>query len=146
MKAIFLDGPRSVGVGELPMPEPGKDEVLLQVSAVGICGSDLHYYLAGGIGSEVISRPFVPGHEFSARLLNNDTGLNLPGGQLVAVDPASPCGKCEWCLAGYENLCPNVIFAGAPPYNGAMAEFYAAKRSRLFSVPENISQIGRAHV
>lgn len=139
MNAIFLEGPRSVRVGELPMPEPRGDELLLQISAVGICGSDLHYYLKGGIGSDIIKEPFVPGHEFSARLLQDDAELNLSAGQLVAVDPASPCGKCEWCLSGYENLCPDVIFAGAPPHHGAMTEFYCAGRSRLFPVPENIS-------
>ena len=68
------------------------------------------------------------GHEFSA-VVNDERGeeFGLPPGTLVAVDPAEPCDRCEWCMHGYTNLCPNVRFAGTAPVPGALREFYHAR-------------------
>ncbi|HVJ35048.1 MAG TPA: zinc-binding dehydrogenase [Terriglobia bacterium] len=136
MRAAFIHGIRDVRIGELPDPVVPSDEVLLDVAAVGICGSDLHYYLEGAIGAATIRQPFVPGHEFSCRVAEDRPDLNLKKGQLVAVDPARPCGHCEWCHASYPNLCPNVQFTGAPPFHGALTQRLTAYPYQIFSLPE----------
>jgi len=117
------------------------DEVLLEVAAVGLCGSDLHYYKDGGIGAARIAEPFVPGHEFSGFLVEDLEELGLARGTLVAVDPNKACGHCEWCHAGHPNLCPNVEFIGAPPFNGAMTSKIWVPKSQLVSLPASIDPL-----
>lgn len=138
-KAAYIHGVRDVRVGETDLPEIMPGSVLLDVCAVGICGSDLHYYKDGGIGGAVINQPFVPGHEFSARLCADIEPLGLSRGQLVAVDPAKSCHRCEWCRKGYHNLCPNVVFLGAPPVDGALTHQIAAPAASLFPLPQNMT-------
>ncbi len=138
MQAAFIRGIRTVEIGEMQRPVPREDELLVQVEAVGICGSDLHYYLEGSIGAQVVVEGFVPGHEFAGRVVDAGAGdLGIAPGTLVAVDPATPCGRCEWCHRGHVNLCPNVVFKGAPPHQGAMAGFIAVRPDALFPVPES---------
>ncbi|MGK9167319.1 alcohol dehydrogenase catalytic domain-containing protein [Inquilinus limosus] len=139
MRAAFLHGIRDIRLGELELPAREPGDVLLTVSAVGLCGSDLHYYLEGGIGAAQVRRPFVPGHEFAARLAEDRPDLGLAAGQLVAVDPARPCGRCEWCHRGHHNLCPDTVFAGAPPQNGAMTERITARPDQILAVPERFT-------
>jgi L-iditol 2-dehydrogenase len=142
MRAAYIHGIRDLRVGDKAIPEPAANEVLLSVSAVGVCGSDLHYYKEGGIGSAIISQPFVPGHEFAGRVIEDRPDLGLKAGQLVAVDPAKPCGHCEWCERGQVNLCPNVEFMGAPPKtHGAMTELISAVPSQIFPVPDNFTDV-----
>jgi L-iditol 2-dehydrogenase len=141
MRAVFIHAARDLRLGTLPRPTPQEGELLLAVRAVGICGSDLHYYLEGGIGEARIAAPLVLGHEFAARVAD-ESGLawNLPPGTLVAVDPARPCGRCEWCRAGHPNLCPGVRFAGSPPdQHGALTEYVVAPPEALFPVPPTFS-------
>tara|TARA_B110000208_G_scaffold180118_1_gene229536 strand:- start:577 stop:1707 length:1131 start_codon:yes stop_codon:yes gene_type:complete len=118
------------------------DGVLLAVEAVGICGSDLHYYRDGGIGSATIASSgngrFVPGHEFSARLVEDVAGLGARGDR-VAVDPARPCGRCEWCARAQVNLCPSVHFTGAPPVGGAMTPLVRVAAAQCYRVPAAFS-------
>ncbi len=133
MRAARLHGVRDIRVEEAPRPERAEDEVLLRVRAIGVCGSDLHYYLEGGIGTDKPTEPFTLGHEFAGEVVE---GGDLPPGTLVAVDPARPCGHCEWCHEGYPNLCPNVQFNGVPPYQGAMAEFITARPEELIELPK----------
>jgi L-iditol 2-dehydrogenase len=133
MRAARLYGPRDLRVDTVDDPVTAPGEYLLRVRAVSVCGSDLHYYLEGGIGSAQVREPFTPGHEFAAEVVAGPDGL-APG-TLVAVDPARPCGYCEWCHAGHPNLCPNVVFTGAPPYPGALSEYIGAPASTLFAVP-----------
>lgn len=133
MKAVRLHGVRDLRIDEVPPPQRSEGEVLLKVRAVGVCGSDLHHYLEGAIGSTQAQAPFVLGHEFAAEVVE---GGELPPGTIVAVDPSRPCGACEWCLAGHSNLCPHVRFAGVPPRPGALAEFVTARPEELVPVPE----------
>ncbi|HUT17923.1 MAG TPA: alcohol dehydrogenase catalytic domain-containing protein, partial [Anaerolineae bacterium] len=76
MKAARLYGPHEMRVDEVPVPEPGHGQVLLQVLSVGVCGSGVHYYLDGGIGDDKVKEPFVIGHEFSARVSALGPGVN----------------------------------------------------------------------
>jgi L-iditol 2-dehydrogenase len=133
VRAARLHGVRDLRVEHVPDPEPGPDEVLLAVKAVGVCGSDLHHYLEGAIGSLRSPEPFVLGHEFAAEVVE---GGSLAPGTLVAVDPNRACGACEWCREGHTNLCPHVRFAGVPPYPGALADYVTARTDELVVLPE----------
>src|SRR5207237_569372 len=81
-------------------PPLGRGEVLLAVTAVGICGSDLHYYREGGLGGLVADAPLILGHEFAARVEAVGAGVSLPVGTRVAVAPGRSCGRCGSCLGG----------------------------------------------
>jgi L-iditol 2-dehydrogenase len=138
-RALYLHGPYDARVGGSNLREGAPDETLLRVAAVGICGSDLHYYKDGGIGSTVIAAPFIPGHEFGGWLEDDVEERALPRGSLVAVDPNRACGRCAFCLRGHTNLCPNVEFIGAPPFDGAMAERLWVPKELLVPLPSDFS-------
>src|SRR5262245_34243833 len=103
MRVARLHGRGDLRVHEEERPAPGPGETRVRVQAVGVCGSDLHWYAEGGIGRGRVTRPFVLGHEF---------GGVTEDGRTVAVDPAVPCEACERCREGHANLCPEVRFAG----------------------------------
>jgi L-iditol 2-dehydrogenase len=113
-----------------PKPVAGAGEELLRVKAVGICGSDLHWYNEAGIGDAKLEHPLIIGHELAA--LTNS-------GERVAVDPAIACGTCEYCLKGFNNLCPEVIFAGHGSHDGALREFMAWPKDHLYPLSDSIS-------
>lgn len=139
MRATFIHGIRDVRLGEVEPPRPREGMVTIQVAGCGICGSDLHYYLEGGIGAAQVRDPFVPGHEFAGWVVDDHPGLGLSRGQLVAVDPAHACGRCEWCHRGHVNLCPSVEFLGAPPLHGAMVERLAVHPDQVVPLPPGFS-------
>jgi len=137
--AAFIHGVKDIRVEPFYPLTAGNDEVTVDVASVGICGSDLHYYKDGGIGSALIKKPFVPGHEFSATLQQDIETLGLKKGQLVAVDPALPCHTCEWCHRGHHNLCPNVVFLGAPPNHGALTQNIVVPAQSIIVLPATMS-------
>ena len=143
-EALCLHGARDARVQPLELREGRPHETLLDVAAVGICGSDLHYYKDGGIGSARIMAPFVPGHEFGGYLCEDVPELGLKRGALVAVDPNRSCGQCEWCLAGHCNLCPKVEFIGAPPFDGAMTNRIWVPKSQVVPLPEAMGALEAA--
>ena len=107
MMALRLHDVRDLRLHEEAVPTPGADEVLVRVTAVGLCGSDRHWYEEGGIGDAALTQPLVLGHEFVGVV---ETGART--GERVALDPAIPCGRCGPCVAGEENLCIACRFAG----------------------------------
>ena len=136
-----MDVLRLHGMGDLrlhsePIPHPAAGEVLLRVTSVGICGSDLHWLEEAGIGDAQISRPLVLGHEFSA-VVESPTSALI--GQRVAVDPAIPCQECEFCLDGDPNLCIQLHFAGHGKDDGALRQYLAWPERCLYPLPESIS-------
>ena len=137
-RAVFLHGVRDVRVGSYDNPTR-LGPVGIDVAAVGICGSDLHYYKDGGIGSAVIREPFVPGHEYAGWLTEDLPEKGLTRGTLVAVDPALPCGQCEFCHAGRHNICPNTQFTGAPPIHGALTDRIHVAPQQVFAVPDGMT-------
>lgn len=138
-RALYLHGAYDARVAPFNLREGRPGETLLEVAAVGLCGSDLHYFKDGGIGSAVIRAPFVPGHEFGGILCEPVDELGLDRGTLVAVDPNKACGQCEWCRQGHENLCPNVEFIGATPFDGAMTSRIWVPRSQIVPLPEGFT-------
>ncbi len=140
MRVSKLYGIRDVRVEDGPVPQPGPDEVLLKIATVGTCGSDVHYYLEGGIGDQIVTDPITMGHEFSAWIAGLGEGVeDLEIGQLVSVEPAIPCGVCEYCQHGHPNLCPDVRFCGTPPIDGVFAEYAVMPAENCFLLPEGFS-------
>lgn len=146
MKAARLHGPRELKLEHLPEPgHPGPGEVLLQVAAVGICGSDVHYYTDGRIGDTALGRPLILGHEPAGVVLEvGELVTAVQPGDTVAIDPAVPCGWCEWCASGHPNLCPNVRFFGSPPVDGAFRERLLHPAECCFPLPENLTAVDGA--
>jgi L-iditol 2-dehydrogenase len=145
MRVSRLHGIRDLRLEELPRPEPGPGEVLLKVASVGVCGSDVHYYLEGRIGSQVVTGPIIMGHEFSARIAGLGPGVEgLSVGQLVTVEPGISCGQCESCRQGHPNLCPNVRFCGTPPIDGVFADYTVMPAENCFPLPEGFSPVDGA--
>lgn len=139
MRAVRLHGPGDVRVESIPRPAPTDGQVSLRMRSVGLCGSDLHHYREGTTGGEVHSEPFVLGHEIAAEVPEEGADrLGLEAGTLVAVDPAHPCGTCEWCLRGHHNLCPNVEFKGAVGHPGGLAERIHVHPHQAIPVPDAI--------
>ena len=146
MQAVRIYGKGDIRVDDVAHPDkPQDNEVRIKVKAVGICGSDLHYYEAGGIGSTPIEQPMVIGHEFMGEVLTvgaqatDAHGRPLSVGQRVAVEPACPCYHCEWCEQGHPNLCPNHTFYGAYPIDGAMREEMNVLARNCFPLPDSVS-------
>jgi L-iditol 2-dehydrogenase len=140
MRAARLHGIRDLRLENLLRPTPGPGEVLLEVASVGVCGSDVHYYLEGRIGNQVVTAPIIMGHEFSARVAELGAGVGrLDVGQLVAVEPAISCGECEPCQHGHPNLCPGVRFCGTPPVDGVFAEYTVMPARNCFPLPQGFS-------
>jgi len=136
---MFIHGAGDIRISDYATRAPKPNETVVQVKAVGVCGSDLHYYKDGGIGAAKIQAPFIPGHEFSATVSEDVPEKNIACGELVAIDPASPCHDCEWCLRGHHNLCPSVEFIGSPPFNGAMTSAIAVPKSALIKIPVHLT-------
>lgn len=134
MLAARLHGTRDIRIHREPPPEPLDAEPLIRVTAVGLCGSDRHWFLEASIGDAVIDRPLALGHEFSGVV---ETGPRK--GQRVAVDPSLPCFACGACLAGNHNLCPHVKFSGHGPVDGALREYVVWPDHCLYEVPDSMS-------
>jgi L-iditol 2-dehydrogenase len=142
MKAALLYGPGDFRIDEIPVPEPGPGQVLLQVLSVGVCGSGVHYFLDGGIGDDKVEEPFVIGHEFSARVAGLGPGVDGPPvGTRVAVEPAISCGKCEFCLEGHPNLCENILFCSTPPTQGALQQYMVHPAELCFPLPDSVTDV-----
>lgn len=146
MLAARLHGPSDLRVEEVPHPgAPGPGEVLLRVTATGVCGSDLHPYETGSIGDTVLESPLVLGHEFAGVVEEVGDGVqNLAPGTRVAVDPAWTCGQCEQCQRGNPNLCRKQRFCGLAPNDGSLCEWMRVPARHCFSMPENISNSSAA--
>ena len=139
-RAVVLHGPGDVRVEERAIPEPGAREVLVEIAAVGVCGSDVHYYEHGRIGSFVVREPMVLGHECSGRIVALGRGASRHAvGDRVALEPGVPCGACRECRAGRYNLCRDVRFFATPPIDGAFANFVTIHEDFAFALPDSVS-------
>lgn len=142
MRAIRLHGPADLRLEDVPKPAaPAPGQVLLRSKAVGICGSDLHTYQDGRIGTTKLAGPLILGHEFAGvieRVGDNaidGCGRPLEAGVAVAVDPAQPCGHCEMCERGHPNLCAHIRFCGYYPDDGALQELMLVPARTCFPMP-----------
>jgi len=151
IRAAPLHGPRDIRLEDWSSPAPpGPGAAQVRVTAVGICGSDLHTYLDGRIGDTELGGPLVLGHEFAGVVeavgpeALDGAGRPLRPGTRVAVDPAQPCHACELCRAGHPNLCPHHRFVGLWPTQGALQERLNVPADTCFAVPDPIDDIQAA--
>jgi L-iditol 2-dehydrogenase len=121
-------------VADEPMPDAAPGMSLVQVTAVGICGSDLHWWDEGAIGDAKLTHPLVLGHEGAGVIAEGPRA-----GQRVAIDPAIPCETCRACRDGYRNLCYRLKFSGHGDTDGMMREFMAWPTTALHPLPDRVS-------
>jgi L-iditol 2-dehydrogenase len=140
MKAAIMHNTREIRIEELPVPTIGQGEVLVKVMAVGICGSDLHYYTHGRIGKYVVEKPIILGHECAGDIAAVGSHVSrFKVGDRVAVEPGVTCGHCEACKEGRYNLCPDVQFLATPPVDGAFVQYIKIREDFVFSIPDELS-------
>jgi L-iditol 2-dehydrogenase len=140
MRVSVLRRAGDLAVEERPDPEPGPREVLVRVASVGVCGSDVHYYEHGRIGSYTVDAPLILGHEPSGVVVavgNDVTRLGI--GQRVSVEPGVPDFTCDQCLSGRYNLCYGMRFFATPPIDGAFAELVTVHEQFAHPVPNSLS-------
>jgi L-iditol 2-dehydrogenase len=135
MKALYLHAPGSFQFREAPPPGIPDDWIRVRMRYTGICGSDIHYFTTGRIGDQVVTSPFVLGHEGSGEILDG-RGKFHPG-LPVYIEPAIPCHHCDQCLAGRENTCRSMKFLGNPlETEGCMREEMAMPHECIVPVPD----------
>jgi L-iditol 2-dehydrogenase len=140
MRASVMTGVRTLQIEDRPVPRPGPHEVLVEVAAVGVCGSDVHYYRHGRIGDFVVADPMILGHELSGRIAAvGDQVDPARVGQRVAVEPQHPCRRCKQCMAGRYNLCPHMEFYATPPIDGAFCRYVTIDAEMAHPVPDSMS-------
>lgn len=126
MKAAVLTGIRRMEVQEITDPQIERDtDVLLKIEKVGVCGSDVHYFETGRIGSQVVQFPYIVGHECAATVADVGKAVtSVKPGDPVVVEPAVSCHECDQCRMGRENTCSNLRFLGTPGQgNGCLSEY-----------------------
>lgn len=142
MKVAYMTGIGKMELKEEAIPAPKKDEVLVRIDYVGVCGSDLHYFETGAIGDYVVKPPFILGHEAGGVVV--EIGADVKGlkvGDRVALEPGKTCGQCEMCRSGKYNLCPDVIFFATPPIDGVFQEYATHEAKLCFKLPDSVSTL-----
>ena len=134
MKVARLHAVGDLRISEVPVPAPEPGMSLVRVTAVGICGSDLHWWGEAGIGDAKLVQPLILGHEAAGVIVEGPRN-----GERVAIDPAVPCGACRSCRDGHRNLCSYTKFAGHTGQDGVMRDFMAWPSELLHSLPDGLT-------
>jgi len=122
------------------MPVPKPHEALIAMKSVGICGSDVHYWVEGKIGNFVVHEPMVVGHESAGLVVEVGSEVkHLKAGDRVTLEPGVPCKSCHYCKTGRYNLCPDVKFMATPPYDGSIANFIVHDASFCYKLEDHVS-------
>ncbi len=142
MRIMRLTGIRRMEMMEVepPIVSSGSD-VLVRMTTVGVCGSDIHYYVSGRIGAQVVDYPFAVGHEGAGVVEEIGSGVvRVKPGDRVAIDPAMSCYECDQCLRGRHHTCRNLRFLGCPGQaEGCLSELVLMPERSLFPIPDGIS-------
>lgn len=140
MRIAELAAPHRFQLLERPIEPPGPGEVQARVRAVGICGSDMHYYAEGSIGDIPCAYPMVLGHEPTGEIVKVGAGVTgwAPGDKAV-LEPAVYCYHCEYCLSGRHNVCDNIKFLSMPEYPGFFRDFVNLPVSNVLPLPAPLS-------
>ncbi|WP_447948658.1 NAD(P)-dependent alcohol dehydrogenase [Microbacterium maritypicum] len=140
MRASVLVRAGELTVATRPVPIPSADQVIVRVNAVGICGSDVHYFHEGRIGDFVVEEPLVLGHEAGGTIVAVGADIDdARVGERVSIEPQHPCRVCEFCRSGRYNLCPRIEFYATPPIDGSFAEYVAIQGDFAYTVPDSVS-------
>jgi L-iditol 2-dehydrogenase len=147
MKQVVLRGIREMAVVNINNPEILRsDEVKIKMSVIGVCGSDIHYYSEGKIGTQVVEYPFPVGHECSGVIVETGNDVtHVKVGDLVVVDPSVHCGHCDQCLSGRPHTCRNNRFLGCPgQLDGCLSEFIVMPGFTCFPVTGKMNPVQAA--
>jgi L-iditol 2-dehydrogenase len=142
MKSMILTGLNRIEMTAKPVPELQRpDDVLVRMKSVGVCGSDIHYFLHGRIGSQIVKYPFTIGHEGSGVVERTAPGVTIvrPGDR-IAIDPAMACYNCDQCNKGRYHTCRNLRFLGCPGQaEGCLSEYIVIPAASCYVLPENVT-------
>jgi L-iditol 2-dehydrogenase len=142
MKTMMLTGIGQMRMQETPEPLILNDnDVKIRMGVVGVCGSDIHYFLQGKIGSQVVDFPFPLGHEGAGTVVETGRSVKLvKPGDRIAIEPAMPCWECDQCLSGRHHTCRKLRFLGCPGQaDGCLREYIVMPESSCFPIPESMS-------
>jgi len=139
MRVVELDEPRRFRLIERTIGDPAAGQVQVRVAAVGICGSDLHYFSEGAIGETSCAYPMVLGHEPTGTVVKTGAGVSgWSAGDRAALEPAMYCYHCEFCLTGRHNVCSNIRFLSTPPEPGFFREYVNLPARNLLPLPPGL--------
>jgi L-iditol 2-dehydrogenase len=142
MKAAVLTGIKQFEIRQVPTPEIVNDtDVFIRIKTVGVCGSDIHYYTTGRIGSQIVQYPFTIGHECAGIVERTGSKVaRVKPGQRIAIDPAVSCGHCDQCKAGREHTCRELLFLGCPKQlEGCLSEYIVLSEKCCFPITDNMT-------
>lgn len=137
MRTMVLTGIRKIEMIDRSQPEiKNADDVLIKIKSVGVCGSDVHYFTEGKIGSQVVEFPFAVGHECSGIVVETGSSVtHVKPGDLVAIDPSIHCGTCDQCLSGRPHTCRNNRFLGCPgQIEGCLSDYIVMPEFTCFAL------------
>ncbi|XP_051946638.1 sorbitol dehydrogenase [Xyrauchen texanus] len=138
--SVVLHSKGDLRLEQRPIPEPGANEVLLQMHSVGICGSDVHYWQNGRIGDYVVKQPMILGHEGSGRVVKVGSAVtHLKTGDRVAIEPGVPREIDEFFKSGHYNLSPSIFFCATPPDDGNLCRYYKHSANFCYKLPDNVT-------
>lgn len=142
MKAMMLTGIDQMEMRDVPTPAIRSDrDVLIRMTRVGVCGSDVHYYSQGQIGSQVVKYPFAVGHEGAGIVEQVGPAVTrVKAGDRVAIEPAMPCWQCDQCRVGRPHTCRKLRFLGCPGQaEGCLSEYLVMPEASCFLIPDSMS-------
>lgn len=135
MKAMMLTGIRQIELRNIPEPHlVNPNDVKIKMMVVGVCGSDIHYYTQGQIGSQKVEYPFTVGHEGAGMVTEvGDAVTRVKPGDIIAIDPAMPCRECDQCVTGRAHTCRRLKFLGCPGQaEGCLMEYIVMPEESCF--------------
>uniref|UniRef100_A0A3P9KU77 Sorbitol dehydrogenase n=1 Tax=Oryzias latipes TaxID=8090 RepID=A0A3P9KU77_ORYLA len=138
--SVVLHSKGDLRLENRPVPEPGPNDVLLQMHSVGICGSDVHYWQHGRIGDFVLTKPMVLGHEAAGTVVKIGSQVkHLKVGDRVAIEPGVPREMDEFFKSGRYNLSPTIFFCATPPDDGNLCQYYTHSANFCYKLPDNVT-------
>ncbi len=142
MKSMMLTGIRQMEMKDIPKPMIVNDnDVLIKMKTIGVCGSDVHYYTTGKIGSQVVQYPFTVGHEGAGQVEKVGNAVtHVKPGDRIAIEPAMPCFECDQCLEGRYHTCRKLKFLGCPGQaDGCLSEYIVMPESSCIPISDSLS-------
>jgi len=142
MRALKLTGIREMRMMDVPTPAVEQDDdVLIRMNVVGVCGSDVHYYETGQIGSQVVEYPFAVGHEGAGTVEAVGPAVTrVRPGDRIAVEPAISCGRCDQCKADRPHTCRELRFLGCPgQVEGCLSDYVVMPEACCYPIPDSMS-------